>query len=171
MSKTAAAKIRVLCLHGYGQNAEFFRARTGALRKGLPKGGTEYEFIDGPYEAKASFLSTEDADGQSRGKMLGWWDFEGDASRPSASARYIGLQESLQRVRQKIEDDGPFDGIFGFSQGATLAAMLCLVQPKPPPVRWIVLCAAFLPRVTIGPCKVSFVCADTFLHATGIGVA
>lgn len=141
--------MRILCLHGYGQNADFFRARTGALRKALPKGSTEYVFLPGPYVANASFLSSDDADGDSRGLKLSWWDMESDSSRPSTSTQYIGLQESLLRARQTIEDDGPFDGILGFSQGATFAAILCLLPPAPPPVRWVVLCAAFLPRVRL----------------------
>ena len=133
---------RILCLHGYGQNGEFFRARTGALRKALKS--ADFHFIDAPFEARASFISA-DADGANgRGPALGWWDFEGE--RPATSARYVGLDRTLDEVRSTIETDGPFDGILGFSQGATLAAMLCLLPPGPPPVAFVVIIAAFLPR-------------------------
>ena len=133
--------MRILCLHGYGQNGEFFRMRTGALRKALK---AEYHFMDAPFAARASFI-TDDADGANgRGPALGWWDFEGD--RAATSYRYIGLERTLQEVRQTIETEGPFDGILGFSQGATLAALLCKTPPGPPPVSFVVIVAAFPPR-------------------------
>lgn len=43
-------KLRVLCLHGYGQSAELFRNRTGSLRKGM-KSRLEFIYVDGPHEA------------------------------------------------------------------------------------------------------------------------
>lgn len=136
--------LRLLCLHGYAQNGDFFRVRTGALRKALKR--ADFHFIDAPYPARAGFIQ-EDVDGANgRGPALGWWDFEGETSRPSTSAKYSGLEEALRNVHQVIEREGPFDGILGFSQGATLAAMLCLLPPGPPPVKFVVLIAAFPPR-------------------------
>lgn len=134
--------LRILGLHGYAQNGEFFRARTGALRKAIK---AEFHFIDAPYAARASFITDATDGANGRGPALGWWDFEG-ASRPAASSRYVGLDETLSSLRHTIETEGPFDGILGFSQGATVAAMLCLLSPAPPPVSFVVLVAAFLPR-------------------------
>ena len=48
-------KARILCLHGYAQNGDFFRLRTGALRKAL-KSVAEFHFIDAPHLATAEFL-------------------------------------------------------------------------------------------------------------------
>ncbi|KAL1530581.1 hypothetical protein AB1Y20_001481 [Prymnesium parvum] len=135
-----AARPRFLCLHGYGQNGAFFRTRTGALRKALKS--ADFYFLDAPYTARASFIQDEAL----RGAALSWWDFEKRDSRPSKSEEYVGLEAALERVRLAIERDGPFDGILGFSQGATLAAMLCLLPPAPPPVKLVVLVAAFLPQ-------------------------
>jgi predicted esterase len=140
-----SAKLKILCLHGYAQNADFFRQRTGSLRKNL-KSTCDFHFLDAPHEATASFL-TADADGDGRGKNLGWWNSAGDKERPALSKTYVGLDESLALARQTIADHGPFDGVLGFSQGATLAALLCLAaHPAPPPVRFAVLCAGFMPR-------------------------
>jgi len=33
-------------------------------------------------------------------------------------------------VEDKLASEGPFDGVFGFSQGAALAAMLALKKQK-----------------------------------------
>ena len=44
-----------------------------------------------------------------------------------------------------LQEHGPFDGLLGFSQGATLGALLCLAPPAPP-VRFAVLVSGFMPR-------------------------
>ena len=66
--------------------------------------------------------------------------------------RYIGLDESLRVVREAVERDGPYDGILGFSQGATLAALFCLLAAptaaSPAPFRCAILVAGFLPKDT-----------------------
>ena len=50
VASAAAQKARILCLHGYAQNSDFFRSRTGALRKGL-RSVAEFYFIDAPWPA------------------------------------------------------------------------------------------------------------------------
>lgn len=134
-------KARILCLHGYGQNADFFRARTGALRKAL-KSSCDFTFLDGTFEARASFLG--DADGE-RGAALGWWEWEEADRRASTSTAYVGVDTTILRIRELIQAEGPFDGLLGFSQGATLAALLCL-DPEPPPLKFALFFAAFAPK-------------------------
>lgn len=144
MVKTpAASKLNVLCLCGYAQNAEMFRSRTGALRKAL-KSKCEFHFVEPPHEATASFL-TADADGNGR-CALGWWNAAEDAARPSTSKTYVGLDASLDAVRHAVEEHGPFDGVLGFSQGATLAALLCLTPAETLPFRFAMLISGFMPR-------------------------
>tara|TARA_B110001452_G_scaffold248669_1_gene235607 strand:- start:412 stop:1113 length:702 start_codon:yes stop_codon:yes gene_type:complete len=138
-----SAKLNILCLCGYAQNAEFFRSRTGALRKAL-KSTCEFHFLEPPHEATASFL-TADADGDGR-RALGWWNAAEDAARPSTSKAYVGLDASLEAVRDAVREHGPFDGVLGFSQGATLAALLCLTPAEMPPFRFAVLFSGFMPR-------------------------
>ena len=63
-------KMRILCLHGYAQNGQFFRSRTGGLRKAI-KPAAEYVFLDAPYKATASFLGEiGDVGGDIRGEQL-----------------------------------------------------------------------------------------------------
>ena len=40
--------------------------------------------------------------------------------RPSLSVRARGFDESLACLRAAIRDQGPFDGVLGFSQGAAM---------------------------------------------------
>ncbi len=52
-------KAKVLCLHGFTQNAETFRAKTGSVRKHL-KSKLEFVFVDAPHSA-AGFYDQSDA--------------------------------------------------------------------------------------------------------------
>ena len=125
MSTPTPSKARILCLHGYAQNAAFFRQRTGSLRKALKAVAGDFVFVDAPFAATAGFLGDINAD--ERGQSLGWWTFdEATASRPSLSHEYAGVERSLELLDATCEREGPFDGVLGFSQGAALAALLCM---------------------------------------------
>jgi predicted esterase len=145
----AAVKARILCLHGYAQNAEFFNSRTGALRKAL-KALAEFHFVDAPHPATAEFLGDVPED---RGAALGWFNCAEmtPGARPAISAQYVGVEDAFQRLRSACEQHGPFDGVLGFSQGATLAALCCL-KPElwwhqaEAPFRFAILFSAFSPR-------------------------
>lgn len=42
----------------------------------------------------------------------------------------IGYEESIKLIEKVVETDGPFDGIFGFSQGACFVGLLCDLQHR-----------------------------------------
>lgn len=84
-----------------------------------------------------------------------WW-----FAKPNddGSKSYRGFDESMQHIRSFMDEYGPFDGVFGFSQGACLAATLTvfLLHPelhpafadgKIKPLRFVVCCGGF-PDVT-----------------------
>ena len=50
MPQQPQPKLKLLCLHGYAQNGQFFRERTGAVRKQL-KSVCEFTFLDAPRPA------------------------------------------------------------------------------------------------------------------------
>lgn len=137
------AKARILCLHGYAQNGAFFRQRTGSLRRALKKDVGEFVFLDAPFPATAAFLGDGAED---RGPALGWWTWDDAARATGGSFEYRGADEALARVRACVAAEGPFDGILGFSQGATMAALLCLSSRAKPPFRFAILCSGFSPH-------------------------
>jgi hypothetical protein len=57
------AKLRILCLHGYQQNAAIFYNKTGSWRKSL-KSQADFFFLDAPHLAKAEYVEQE-AEGRS----------------------------------------------------------------------------------------------------------
>ena len=116
------AKLRVLCIHGYRQNDHIFRERTGAFRKMLKK-HVDFIFVRAPHVIPEPDNLSRPEKEQERG----WW-----FSRPEMGynaldkTEYcIGYKESVNTVEEIWEEDGPFDGVLGFSQGASFVSLLC----------------------------------------------
>ncbi|CAE8622563.1 unnamed protein product [Polarella glacialis] len=130
--------LRLLCLHGYGQSAEVFRARSGALRRALKGLVGEFVCIDAPHRC-THFLPDESE--ASVVQRLGWWDW---TEEPGCQRRRFGWEKSEEILLAFIDaDQQGFDGVLGFSQGAVAGAMLCATQPKR--FRFAVLVAGGLP--------------------------
>ncbi|GAA5834201.1 hypothetical protein JCM9279_004244 [Rhodotorula babjevae] len=130
---------RVLCLPGFSQNAVIFSGRIGALRRAL-KDSAELVFIDPPhilemptgdssdfknkYDSDAAAAPTSDAD-----TPRAWWFAE---SREDGQYRkFIKFEETLVYLRHVLETEGPFDAVFGFSQGAACGAILTALVEQP----------------------------------------
>ena len=137
-------KLRVLCIHGYRQNESSFRERTGALRKLLKK-YVEFCFLSAPHVIpEPQNLSRPEAE-----QERGWWFSKPDRSYYALEKTgcCLGFEASVETVRKAFEDDGPFDGVLGFSQGAAFVPILGVMRQKEPdgPIqfRFAILVAAF----------------------------
>ncbi|MGH0178335.1 UNVERIFIED_CONTAM: hypothetical protein FKN15_076982 [Acipenser sinensis] len=150
--------LRILCVHGYRQNGSAFRERTGALRKALKK-HAELVYITAPLRVTDPASQQEPAGGSQAVEPdsqtedpRGWW-FSNAQERSvhagESCQSSLGLEESLEAVRRVVREQGPFDGILGFSQGAALVAMICALQGQagdaqgPFSFRFAVLIAGF----------------------------
>lgn len=116
--------VRFLCLHGYGQNAEVFRSRTGSLRRALKGLVDEFVFVDAPHHC-THFLPDEKDAAQER---LGWYDW---TEGPDGQRIRFGWEKSEAILLDLVDGDsqGGFDGILGFSQGAVAGSILCAKRP------------------------------------------
>ncbi|XP_059168561.1 esterase OVCA2-like [Physella acuta] len=138
---TSTRKLKILCIHGYRQNAQAFKEKTGALRK-LLKNHADLVYITAPHRVppgnlgSAAWADQEDGNLQENipkeTEERGWWfsredDYFKSTDRSSISK---GFDSSLELVTKTLEDDGQFDGILGFSQGACLVSMLCMMQQQ-----------------------------------------
>lgn len=137
-------KLRVLCLHGYRQNENSFRERTGGLRK-LLKRELEFVFVAAPHVIPEPENVARPAEQQEKG----WW-FSQPEKRYNALDRTdvcVGFDDSVKAVQEQVQLLGPFDGLLGFSQGACLAALLCALQQtdktSPFQFRFVILFAGF----------------------------
>ena len=127
--------LRILLLHGYTQSGPLFSAKTRALHKALQKSffprSVHFSYPTGPNRLKPAdipgFSPSDQTDGAepASGKddeveAYGWWQ----RKDTDEGIIYKGIEEGLAAVAQCIREEGPFDGVIGFSQGAAAAAMV-----------------------------------------------
>ncbi|EPS62576.1 hypothetical protein M569_12213, partial [Genlisea aurea] len=162
-------KLRILCLHGFRQNASGFRGRTRSLAKKL-KDVADLVFIDAPHELpfiyrptgqqgddspppvvgrkKFAWLVAKDHRGLSHDAGSSEWKPAADPFDPQQHRHQVaGLDVSVEHVRKAFAERGPFDGILGFSQGAAVAAAFA-VSAKKGDLRFAILCSGFALRTT-----------------------
>ncbi|XVF05930.1 hypothetical protein REPUB_Repub06bG0004300 [Reevesia pubescens] len=165
-------KLRILCLHGFRQNASSFKGRSASLAKKL-KSIAELVFVDAPHELPFIYQSCVEPHGScapSSGqhapppenckKKYAWLvapDFGGKseadwkiANQPFDPLQYQeqtdGFDVSLDYLTKVFFEQGPFDGILGFSQGAAMAALLCAQGDRLKgeiDFRFVILCSGF----------------------------
>lgn len=146
-------QLKILMLHGFTQSGPLFRAKTRALEKALKKafpaapapghlpsrpGGLALHYITGPHRLKPAdipgFGAGDGASGFRDGAVaeeeepdaFGWWVRRGEGEPYT----YWGMDKGFERIAQALREEGPFDGVLGFSQGASAAAMVAsLLEP------------------------------------------
>ncbi|KAJ2158219.1 Ovarian cancer-associated protein 2 [Coemansia sp. RSA 552] len=148
------SKPKILCLHGFGENAKLFQIRSRNFRA-VVGDSAELVYPDGPIDIGSLHMTTGDlSHGNSASDFtnLAWWWMRRDRS---FEARGIG--KSLRMIGKVLAEQGPFDGVLGFSQGAALAIViaallqggqasggpLSLGDVDHPPFRFMVLAGAF----------------------------
>ncbi|KAL0387329.1 UNVERIFIED_CONTAM: Rhodanese-like domain-containing protein 6 [Sesamum radiatum] len=172
-------KLRILCLHGFRQNASSFKGRTASLAKKL-KNIAELVFVDAPHELPfiyqpsptdqshscKSALSEQCPPFNHCNRKFAWLvapDYDGThdtewkiAKVPFDSLQYQqqteGFEKSIKYLKTVFSEAGPFDGILGFSQGAAMAALVGAHREKlkgEMDFRFVVLCSGFAVNMTI----------------------
>ncbi|XP_076899966.1 rhodanese-like domain-containing protein 6 [Bidens hawaiensis] len=157
-------KLRILCLHGFRQNASSFKGRTASLAKKL-KNMVEFVYIDAPHQLQ--FIYQNQEIGETKfppnkvcNRKFAWFiDPDADknpslnweiAQTPFDSLQYqkqtSGYEKSVTYLKEFVAKNGAFDGIFGFSQGAAMAA--CVAAQKLSlkgeiDFRFVILCSGF----------------------------
>ncbi|KAJ5272906.1 EF-hand calcium-binding domain protein [Penicillium angulare] len=103
--------MRFLCLHGKGTNSDIFEAQLASLRSRISRDHT-FDFVD----AEADCPPAPGVDQFYPGPYIGWFPTYEPAS----------VKEIQDTIKEIIDEDGPYDGVIGFSEGAALAASLLL---------------------------------------------
>ena len=157
-------KLKILCVHGYGQNGISFRQKSGSIRRAAKTCVSEWDFIEAKLKAPAREDETNDgADG------LAWWLWNRSHNNPINT----GYEDSINHLIQHLEKNGPFDGVMGFSQGASILALL-LAEQEERGANWFqfgVFIGGFLPRMPIMRTKIITNCVDTSIptwHSFGL---
>ncbi|KAK2873761.1 hypothetical protein FQN49_002089 [Arthroderma sp. PD_2] len=136
MAKSTGTPLRILMLHGYTQSGPLFHAKSRALEKHIQKNLPAYSVVlsypSGPIGLNPSdipnFTPSSTTSAASNGgtpaddkpEAFAWWRRSDFIDPPE----YVGIEKGLATVARVLVDEGPFDGVIGFSQGACLAAMV-----------------------------------------------
>ncbi|KAH9312448.1 hypothetical protein KI387_027483 [Taxus chinensis] len=210
-------KLKILCLHGFRQNASSLKGRLASFGKKL-KHLAEFVFVDAPHEVPFIYqsLSNQVQEGKNNDvtpggstdsqlkpslpqnckKKYAWLvapncyknsnfaSCSADVLFKSGTSLTAAMQELLQQDKGKSEEIrwmeatspfdplqyqhqsagwpetltylqnifsvmGPFDGVLGFSQGASIAATLCTLRQKSPGnyasinFEFVIVCSGF----------------------------
>ncbi|KEZ45626.1 hypothetical protein SAPIO_CDS1983 [Scedosporium apiospermum] len=108
-------KTRVLCLHGQGTSSEILRIQLAPYLFRLQRElGLEFHFTNGrlrcdPHPSLVGIYNGETYQNYS------WND---DHGLPTEENK-VAVKEAFSELGKVLERDGPFDGVLGFSQGAS----------------------------------------------------
>ncbi|KAH6715843.1 serine hydrolase-domain-containing protein [Leptodontidium sp. MPI-SDFR-AT-0119] len=106
--------LRFLCLHGAGTNSDIFRLQLDPISEELRKDNSAtFHFIDGEEDSGPG----PGIEGLFEGPYFSFYAWP----RTCTSEDEKAVEEAYKLIYATIEQEGPFDGILGFSQGATLA--------------------------------------------------
>ncbi|KAL3471318.1 serine hydrolase FSH [Aspergillus californicus] len=121
--------LRLLMLHGYTQSGPLFHAKSRALIKHITKAFPLHEiaaiYPTGPLRLDPADIpgytpSECSGDNNEDKYSYGWYRRSNTAEPPL----YVGLEDGLDAIAKVLSEEGPFDGVIGFSQGAAMAAMV-----------------------------------------------
>ncbi|KAL7746605.1 hypothetical protein RI367_008005 [Sorochytrium milnesiophthora] len=113
--------LRVLVLHGYRQNGNSIRKATQQLARKLPH-HAKFVYVNAPmpYRPDSKDLSVPHS------HQRAWWNFNPDGQT------YDGLDVTLPYLEHIFASQGPFDGLLGFSQGASLIGLMGVMKERFP---------------------------------------
>ncbi|KAJ6408450.1 hypothetical protein OIU84_011712 [Salix udensis] len=112
-------KMKILCLHGFRTSGSFLQKQ---ISKWDPSIFSQFDldFPDGKYPAGGK----SEIEGIFPPPYFEWFQFDNDFTA------YTHLEECISYLCEYITTRGPFDGFLGFSQGATLSALLLGYQAQ-----------------------------------------
>ncbi|KAF2486033.1 serine hydrolase-domain-containing protein [Neohortaea acidophila] len=127
--------LKILMLHGFTQDGRLFEIKTKAVKKALEKAipaapkpghleqypdGLEFHYPTAPIKLDPRDIPGFAGDENDQPEAYGWWRRKGD-TEPFV---YAGMEQGLARIAEVIKNEGPFDGVIGFSQGGAAAGMV-----------------------------------------------
>lgn len=145
----AKKQLRILCLHSWRTSGAIFKEQFERAKL-LPAIDdlVELVFVDAPNLASGRPPSDVAANFPSR-PYYEWFTTQGaEDNLKDFVLTYNGLEASEEFVQKVIQEQGPFDGLIGFSQGAVMAAAMAAMQRAgtvlqgAPPLRFICLFGA-----------------------------
>ncbi|EPQ52447.1 hypothetical protein GLOTRDRAFT_140197 [Gloeophyllum trabeum ATCC 11539] len=178
------ARRKVLMLHGHAQNADIFRNRTANIVKACSGSDIEFVYVNAPHilwptdlpparssvgEARVNDVSYSE---ESTSAPRAWWFMT------EARTKCHGIAKGIRAIRDILAQD-EYEGVFGFSQGAAMAATISAILERPylhpefmsngkpihPRFRFCVAVSGFIP-----PCDLSDIIFSTSYNTPSVHV-
>ena len=140
---------KILMLHGLGQTGDYFQSKTHGFRTALEELGYELYYPTAPHRYPAANLpddlqSTLDPTMKSA-EVVAW------LQNDLVNGTYILPQMTIDFLHDYIVENGPFEGVVGFSQGAGVAgylltdinSLLHLTPEEQPPLQFFMAFSGF----------------------------
>jgi predicted esterase len=109
--------LKILCLHGRRQNKEILKTKLGNLTRKLKKYAT-LTIVDAPHVVETDAGENAEAMGGIPSGRV-WYRRHDDNTLD-----FNMLEESLEYLAKLWNENGGYDGIIGFSMGASLAGII-----------------------------------------------
>jgi len=119
---------KILCLHGGGQSIESLRFQLSDITNEL-KDTFTFDYLSAP--------NTDNT----------WWDSNKDKNTPTTDPAHAN--KFLTDITNKIENDGPYYGLLGYSQGAA-ACIYFLSENKNNQIKKVFLFNGYIPTLHHG---------------------
>ncbi|KAF2419581.1 hypothetical protein EJ08DRAFT_43567 [Tothia fuscella] len=120
---------KILCLHGAGTSDDILRSQLGSIAPTLEKDlSVTLVYVNAPIDCGPH----KAVDGIYEGPFKTWFTWSGQNPPPESDVESI--LDSFDLLYQIIEEQGPFEGVIGFSQGATIAAAILLHYQRQNPL-------------------------------------
>ena len=116
MENKECPKLRVLCLHGHYNTAEVMKHQL-AYYEHVFRDYIEFDYLTAKFEAKEVYDEKiyEKFNG---GPFYSWIYFN------EAKNKWEGAPESFQQTVDHLNENGPYDGVIGFSQGGYILRLI-----------------------------------------------
>ncbi|KAL5712598.1 hypothetical protein ACHQM5_014754 [Ranunculus cassubicifolius] len=120
MEGTEEKKMKILCLHSFRTSGKFLQSQINKKWDSSILSHFDMVFPDGTFPAREK----SEIEGIFPPPYFEWFQFDKDF------IRHHNLDKCISYLCEYITTNGPFHGMLGFSQGATLAALLLGYQAQ-----------------------------------------
>jgi predicted esterase len=162
--------VKILCLHGYGQNLNKINQKLSGFKK-LFKTSLEFVFLQAPFE-----LPKRNSEDKEEEDAFAWWTYKDvdnidwekiladkleitfsshSTSTSSSSSvkdekyindtEIIGINQSIRYVKNYLDQNKDIVGVFGFSQGSAMLSVMTVLNFLPSNIKFLIFACGFLP--------------------------
>jgi len=117
---------RILVLHGLRLSSGMQGELMSDVLESCSGQNWEWTFLDAPNEATGAVRRIT-RERWPQGPYCEWWNA---MERPDGTVEYVGLERTLDFMRERLNDGAPYDILAGYSQGGTLVTALTALSER-----------------------------------------